>query len=308
MREQQLALVPILLRTSGPAGAGGDTPGTAKDTRVGAEFLCPTRVAAFPRGTQVHGGAGAASLCIQEHGDTDNTYVKEKGEKPRGAPPLQAEILQEARGDPAPVQMFLLPCCPFERLKHLAASEGVPEALPNESRDTPPPPRRDDCTDIFTRVHTQTHVGICIFYGCIIRTHIRTSICTYTHTHRHRRLRGESGDPETPRERRRLPRPSPPRSMPSPQRPDGDPGWRSRIAIPHSHPAFPSLIPVPAPLFTCSRHGTRPPPLPLAPAPAPAGRDGRARPFAAAAVAQRLSPPTGHFCPIEGKNGKRVGQ
>lgn len=61
MREQQLAWVPVLLRTSEPAGAGGDTSGTPKDTGVEAEFPWA------PKRTQGHSEAGTASLRIQLH-------------------------------------------------------------------------------------------------------------------------------------------------------------------------------------------------------------------------------------------------
>lgn len=101
--------------------------------------------------------------------DTQTTNIKEKrgGKKtPREAPPRQAEILQEARGDLAPVQMFLLPSCPSERLKirlPLKVCRRRFHIKPGWQAGTPPPPRRKRCTDISTHVHTQTHMEVCIF-------------------------------------------------------------------------------------------------------------------------------------------------
>lgn len=146
MREQQLALVPVGLGTSEPAGAGGDTSGTARTAVLG---LSPVSQPSgcFSPGPQ--GDTGTQHFpSIQVHGQPARRHgqqtLKESGKKTAEISPTPAgRVFAGGQKNPAPMQMFLLPCCPFERLKHLAASEGVPEALPNESRDTPPPPRRN---------------------------------------------------------------------------------------------------------------------------------------------------------------------
>lgn len=146
----------------------------------------------------------------------------------------------------------------------------MPEALPNESRDTPPPPRRNRYTDILTRVHTQTNIEICIFF--IYNVHLYKNIHMYIYTHRDTgssrstatpRPRANAGDLATPRLSR--PAPSIARSIP----PAEDP-----------HPASPSRIPARAPAGPAvylrpTRHA--PPAAPIGSRPS-AGREGRPRP------------------------------
>lgn len=158
-------------------------------------------------------------------------------------------------------------------------------------------------------IYTSTYALIYALYT-LTGAYLNIHKCPYTYTYT---TRSSQKSCQTP--------PRPPRLCAGPQRGAAPAARPTRAAV--RAPARPRLVrsgPVPPrrrpsparpPLFTCSRRGRLSSPLPLAPAHSSpsAGRGGQgSRPFAAAAVARRVSPPASHLPPMEGKGGKRGDQ
>lgn len=184
----------MLLGAPEPAGAGGDTAGTPKDTCLGAGLPGPTRApgALGLPATGTRGPTGATGLgqlpCPSKRMASPATHTAagrkrqhfffKKNQQNTTKKTLpgrdfaggQKETLHPCRH---------LPQLPLIMLKNRVAIEGVPAALPSEILDC-----RQEC--LFIRIDTHKNIHeICILYIHVACTYTKTCIYIYVHIHTH---------------------------------------------------------------------------------------------------------------------------